>query len=197
MLTTWSWPDHWYVIFNIYRGYRGTTMKTLYLWKSDAQFSLTHTHTHTKSCTQWLFSCSDWNTLSLCSESVRPLGLWHFCFPGLPLALSDSDGVSNKQSLSLATSAQLKTTGIVKRAFVYRNLQVSIAPTAISTFFLSLPLSFYCLFSLCFVSCLLKVPTTILTPSVYPLTMCIFKKMFRVMEGKKRKVVLMCVGVGG
>lgn len=115
--------------------------------RSESGVSIGRQTDNTAARTQRLFCCSDWHTCSLCSEpvhpSIQPLPLSHFCFPVLPLALSDSDGVSNKQSLSLATSAQLKTTGIVQQAFVYRNLQVSIDPTAFSTFFfLSLPLSF-------------------------------------------------------
>lgn len=56
--------------------------------------------------------------------------------PWLPLPLSDSDGVSNKQSLSPATSAQFKTTGIVGHAFVYRYGEVSMEPLAFPTCFI-------------------------------------------------------------
>lgn len=91
---------------------------------------------------------------SLRSELVHAAaGLQHFCFPERPLALSHSHGVSNKQSLSLATSAQLKTTGIVPAAFVYWNLQVSMHPQPFPRFFF---LFFLLLIFLCFVSCLLK-----------------------------------------
>lgn len=95
-------------------------------------------HTQRRAHSDYFVALMETHAACGLSQSARPLG--HFCFPGLPLALSDSDGVSNKQSLSLATSAQLKTTGIVKQAFVYRYLQVSIDPTAFPTFFPSLPL---------------------------------------------------------
>lgn len=124
----------------------GTASKMAWILMSSMCYSVnfySYNNTHRMAHSHYLVARIETHAACGLSQSMQPLGLWHFCFPGLPLALSDSDGVSNKQSLSLATSAQLKTTGIVKRAFVYRNLQVSIDPAAFSTFFLSLPL-LYC-----------------------------------------------------
>lgn len=66
---------------------------------------------------------------------VAVMAVWLFTsHPQPPFSLSDR--VSNKQSLILATSARLKTTGIVGLAFVYRKMTTGFGPDR--PFFLSL-----------------------------------------------------------
>lgn len=136
----------------------------LWAWCSHTERQQTHRLAHTDN----LVALSETHGACGLSGSIQPLGLWHFCFPGLPLALPDSDGVSNKQSLSLATSAQLKTTGIVQLAFVYRNLQVFNGPCSLSHSFAFLVVPVLRLILLCLVSYLpIATQPTLLSPPTH------------------------------